>query len=71
MLGLDETFFGHFLGLKNQPVLIAPSGPLGPGWGLKKGENKMVREGLRMGALPSAMAKLLLSFLGPKKMNPF
>ena len=35
MLGLDETFFGHFLGLKNQPVLIAPSGPLGPGWGLK------------------------------------
>ena len=35
VLGLDETFFGNFLGLNNQPVLIAPSGPLGPGWGLK------------------------------------
>ena len=31
----DETGFGHFLGPKNEPVLIAPTGPLGPGWGSK------------------------------------
>ena len=34
VLGLDETFFGNFSGPKNEAVPIAPSGPLGPGWGL-------------------------------------
>ena len=33
-----RNFFGHFLGLENQPGLRAPSGPLGPGWGLKRVE---------------------------------
>ena len=36
VLGLDETFSGHFLCPRSGPVLIAPSGPLGPGWRLKK-----------------------------------
>ena len=34
MLGFDERQFCQFQGLKNQPVLIDPSGPRGPAWGL-------------------------------------